>query len=93
MHELSVNQRKTLLKNPNVEKITEKQVIFTSKFKVKSVESFIGGLSAEEIFKSAKINTDFFKESYARLCIGKWKQSILRMGKNHLILKKEDLQK
>ena len=88
MHNLSDYQRRKLLENPNVEKITEKHVIFTSKFKVKSVEAYLDGLSATEIFQRAKINLNYFKPLYAQFCIKKWKKKYVEHGKESFSIEK-----
>ncbi|MFT6633228.1 MAG: hypothetical protein ACJAS4_003198 [Bacteriovoracaceae bacterium] len=85
MQELSDYQRKELLKNLNVEKITDKHVVFTSKFKIKAVELYFDGKSPNAIFEDAGIKTHYFKSKYSQLCIKKWKKSILSKVKGHLI--------
>ena len=74
MHNLSKSQKSELLKNPNVEKITDKHVVFTSKFKVQAVEAYLSGQSQDLIFSKAGINLDWFIPSYARDSIKKWKK-------------------
>jgi hypothetical protein len=81
MQELSDYQRKELLLNPNVEKITEKHVVFTSKFKIKAVELYFDGKSPNNIFEDAGIKTHYFKPKYSQLCIKKWKKKYLEQGK------------
>jgi hypothetical protein len=81
MQELSEYQRKTLLKNPNVEKITDKHVIFTSKFKRKAVEAYLAGESPIKIFENAEINIYYFKPNYTQYCIKKWKKKYIDHGK------------
>ena len=44
MQNLTKNQKKTLLSNPNVLKLLEKQVIFKPEFKVRAVELLLEGL-------------------------------------------------
>ncbi len=81
MQELSDYQKIVLLKNPNVEKITEKHVVYTSKFKVKAVELYLKGISPEEIFNRANINLKYFKKNYSRYCLKKWKKKFESDGK------------
>lgn len=82
MQELSDYQRKELLKNPNVEKITEKHVVFTSKFKIIAVELYFDGKSPKQIFEDAGVKTHYFKAQYFQLCIKKWKKKYLEQGKD-----------
>jgi len=88
MQNLSDYQRRKLLENPNVEKITEKHVVFTSNFKIKSVESFLNGLSATEIFNKEGINLNFFKPNYAQYCLKKWKKKYIEQGKEAFKIEK-----
>ena len=81
MQELSDYQRKELLKNPHVEKITDKHVVYTSKFKIKAVESYFDGKSPNRIFEDAGIKIHYFKPNYPQLCIKKWKKKYLEKGK------------
>ena len=60
MRKLSVYQKRKLLENPNIEKITEKNVTFTSKFKIKAVEQYYKGLNPDQIFTDAGINLKIF---------------------------------
>lgn len=79
---LSDYQKRKLLDNPNIEKITENQVSFTAAFKIKAVESYFQGIKPEQIFLDAEINTDFFSADYPRMCIKKWKKKYLDQGKD-----------
>ncbi len=80
MHNLSKSQKSELLKNPNVEKITDKHVVFTSKFKVQAVEAYLSGQSQDLIFSKAGINLDWFIPYYARDSIKKWKKKYTEQG-------------
>lgn len=84
MQELSNYQRKVLLNNPNVEKIVEKNVIFTSKFKISAVEKFIKGIKPDHIFEEAHINLSFFSRDYARSCLKRWKKKYFDEGRDSL---------
>lgn len=81
MHQLTDYQRQKLLENPCVEKITDKHVVFTSKFKIESVEKYLSGLSPDEIFQDKSINLKFFKKNYAQYCLKKWKKKYFEQGK------------
>lgn len=74
MQELSDYQRRVLLKNPNVQKITDKHVIYKSTFKIKAVEGYINGLTANEVFESAGIDPRYFISDYCHSCIKRWKK-------------------
>ena len=72
MHILSPPQRSKLLANRNVLKITEKHIVFTPGFKLKAVELFLEGISAQQIFIDAQIPIEYFKHDYCKYCLKKW---------------------
>jgi transposase len=84
MQELSDYQRRILSKNPNVEKLTEKHVVYTSKFKISAVEKYLNGKTANEVFEDAQINPKFFIPDYCHSCIKRWKKKYLEEGKASL---------
>ena len=86
MHEFSDYQKRNLLKNPNVEKLTEKSVIFTSDFKKKAVKKYITGKRADDIFIEAEIPIHYFQDRYCHSCIKRWKKKFLEHGENSLDL-------
>lgn len=80
MQELSSYQKRKLLENPNVEKITEKFVSFTPDFKSLAVKKYLNGENANEIFLQAKIPIHFFKSDYCRSCLKRWKKKFQQDG-------------
>ena len=87
MHNLSEYQRRILLENTNVEKITEKFVVYTSGFKVKTVKQYLNGESPNDIFLKANIPIELFIKGYCLSCIKRWKKKYLEQGPESL---KED---
>jgi len=87
MNELTDYQRRRLLENPNVEKLTEKSVNFTSKFKIQAVKKYLKGHNPDDIFKEAHIPIQFFKDEYSRYCIKRWTKKYQEQGASSL---KED---
>tara|TARA_Y100001960_G_scaffold209226_1_gene218521 strand:+ start:290 stop:700 length:411 start_codon:yes stop_codon:yes gene_type:complete len=81
MQDLSDKQKRVLLKNPNVEKITDKHVVYTSKFKVKAVEAYLNGKSSNQIFSDAGIDPNFFITKYCQSCLKRWKKKYFEDGK------------
>lgn len=81
MHKLSDYQRRVLRKNPHVEKITEKHVVYTSKFKTRATEAYLKGESANQIFINAGIDPTFFITKYCQSCLKRWKKKYLEGGK------------
>lgn len=82
MNEFTEQQKKKLLKNSNIEKVTNKHVVFKAKFKTKAVEKYLEGKSPKEIFIEAGIDLDMFTPSYSRDSIKKWKKKYIEHGKN-----------
>ena len=83
MQSFTPYQKKVLLENPNVLKITENHLVFTPEFKIKAVEFYLKGMSDEEIFTSHGFNSSFFKDDdYFRRKIQKWKLKYEEAGKH-----------
>jgi transposase len=82
MHELSDYQRRKLLKNPIVEKVTEKHVYYTAAFKIWAVDQYIKGEPSIKIFESKGIDTSLFIKDYCRSCLKRWKKQYIEKGKN-----------
>jgi hypothetical protein len=72
MKRLSIEQRKALLENENVLKLTDHHVVFTPAFKVKATELYLKGHLAEDIFTSHGIDPGFFKPRYCGYVLKKW---------------------
>jgi len=84
MQELSSHQKRTLLSNPNVDKITAKQVIYTAAFKIRAVKQYLKGQKPDEIFKANGIEPVYFIDNYCRFCIKRWKKKYFDKGKESL---------
>ena len=82
MQNLSMSQKRALLKNPNVAKITDSHVVFTLKFKIKAVELYLSGKSAEDIFISNGIEPSMFIPDFCRSCIKRWVLKFETNGKD-----------
>jgi len=68
MQDLSDYQKKVLLKNSNVDKITEKHVIYTYRFKIMAIEQYLKGWTANEIFEDAEIDPHYFIKDSCNSC-------------------------
>ena len=84
MQNLSDYQRKVLLKNPNVEKISNQNIVYTSNFKIKAVQSYLDGCRPDEIFKVANIDPKYFVKQYCQSCLKRWKKKYLEEGEHSL---------
>ncbi len=81
MQNLSDKQKRVLLKNSNVEKITEKHVVYTSSFKISAVEAYLKGESPNQIFIDAGLDPSFFVTKYCQSCLKRWKKKYQKDGK------------
>jgi len=88
MEKLSEADKKTLLANKFVEKITGSQVVFTAKFKIKAVEMNLEGMSAHIVFLELGIDPSYFLPDYPKKSISRWKKIYLQEGKEALKVEK-----
>lgn len=84
MQNFTPHQKKVLLENPNVLKITDSHLVFTSEFKIKAVEFFLKGMTAEEIFTSHGFDPNYFENEYFRYSIKRWKLKYESEGRDSL---------
>jgi transposase len=84
-------QRDLLLKNPNIKKILNTNLEYTSEFKVSAVKKYESGSLCEDIFKVAGIDLSWFEKGYARKSITRWKKTIDRRGKAALEIEQRGL--
>lgn len=72
--------RASLERNPNIEKITEKNIAFTGAFKKLAVEEWHKGISPSEIFRSKGFDLSLFPEEYANDTLKRWRRSVKKNG-------------
>lgn len=80
MAKLSEADKKRLLLNPFVEKVTDSQVSFTPEFKIKAVEENLEGKSPIKIFNDAGLDTSLFLYDFPKKSIHRWKSIFLNEG-------------
>ena len=85
MQNFTPKQKKVLLENPNVLKITENHLVFIPEFKIKAVEFYLKGMSADEIFLSHGFEANYFEKDYFRSNLKRWKIKYETEGKKSLI--------
>jgi len=78
-------QKMVLLENPNVLKITENHLVFKPEFKVRAVEFYLKGMTADEIFISHGFEPSFFEDGYFRFNLKRWKLKYELKGKDSLL--------
>lgn len=83
-NELSDYQKRRLLKNKHVEKITKSHVVFTSEFKRLAVEATFKGQAIEDFFTQEGIQLNYFKKEYAKNCLKRWRKKYLEEGREAL---------
>jgi hypothetical protein len=88
MEKLSDADKKDLLSNKYVEKITGSHVCFSSKFKIKAVEMNLEGKSPSGIFLELGIDPSYFLPDYPKKSISRWKKIYLDEGKEGLEVEK-----
>ena len=79
---LKLNQEilKALKGNRWVERVTDSQIVYTSKFKIEAVEQYLRGVSPQEIFEGANIPIELLKRNYAPHCLKRWVKQYKEKG-------------
>lgn len=77
---LSESDRKRLSKNPNILKISEDHVIFTSVFKIYAVKENLKGRSPAEIFREAGVELSHFGSTYPKDTLKRWRNIFKKCG-------------
>lgn len=72
--------RATLEKCPSVEKVTEKRIVYTNKFKESAVKAYKAGKSPSEIFLNTGLDPHLFSRSYCSKRIIQWTKSYDKFG-------------
>jgi transposase-like protein len=84
LEKFSESERKVLLANKYVSKITGSHVVFTSSFKIKAVEMNVEGHSPSDIFLRLGIDPAFFLPDYPKKSVSRWRKIYLEEGKEAL---------
>lgn len=80
MAKLSEADKKRLLLNRFVEKITNSHVTFTSEFKMKAVKASLDGKPPIQIFTDANLDVSLFLPEFPKKSIARWKKIYLEEG-------------
>ena len=88
MAKLSESDKKRLLSNCFIEKVTNSHVVFTTEFKIQSVKKNLNGLSPKDIFVESGIDTSLFLEDFPKKSLARWKKIYLEEGKNGFLEEK-----
>jgi len=76
-----------------VEKITQKQIYFTRKFKVFALQEREKGLISRQIFANAGVDISLFKGKYFKNLLLKWSHEYQKNGEQAFITKPKGPQK
>lgn len=76
--------RVILENNPSIEKVGDKQISFTKKFKVAAIKAYQKGKSPQEIFSEAGLDSKLFLDAYCSKSIIRWVKSFEKHGKDSL---------
>ncbi len=84
MADLSDSERKRLLKNKYILKITDERVIYTPEFKIFAVKENLKGRSPVEIFREAGIELCLFGDDYPKDTVKRWRKVFKSRGEQGL---------
>jgi hypothetical protein len=85
MQKLTEVQKRILLKNPNILKITNRHVVYTPAFKILALELSSKGEPPSQIFMRNGIDPSFFKDpGYCHSCLKRWRKLLRVKGKDSL---------
>jgi len=95
MEKFTKEEKELLEKNPNIQAVLSKQVLYTKEFKEKAIAEYICGKSANQIFKDAGIDISILSKQYdyASKIISKWRKTNKENGNIHLPKKKNKQKK
>lgn len=87
MAKFTKNQLNLLKSHESVEKVTEKQVTFTTDFKLKATKAYLSGKPAVEIFSDE--NLDFLPRKFMTNAVLRWRDRYNKEGEKGLKPKKK----
>lgn len=84
MRTFNEKEKKTLLKNKFISKITTNHVTFTFEFKKMALKKYLSGFMGRKIFSDAGFSEELFKTKYVNGCFKRWKKAYLENGEKGL---------
>jgi transposase-like protein len=73
-------EKKILLENPNILKVGDTQVTYSSEFKLKAMKEYNNGKMPIQIFIEAEINIDILGRKNAQRALKRWKETVKKHG-------------
>ena len=80
----SEDERKSLLSNQNVLKVTDKSICFTPEFKLEALKLYKKGQSSNSIFEDYGFDPKMFKKDYFLKTLKRWSKKVIKEGKKSL---------
>ena len=77
-------EKKELLKNPNILKVGRCCVTYCSEFKIRAIREYQKGKFPFEIFIDAGINIDILGRNNPQKCLSRWKKTFNQQGEEGL---------
>lgn len=72
--------RSELLDNPNVERVKNSHITYTTDFKLSALEDFKNGISAPDIWETNGFDISRFPRNYFGKAIHRWEKQLRRDG-------------
>ena len=69
----SKTEQEELLRNPNIEKCSDKSITYSTEFKISAVKKYKNGISPIHIFKQAKIDINIIGNKNPKKALSRWK--------------------
>ncbi len=76
----SKEQIEILLRNPHVQRCSEKSITYRKDFKVSALEQYRGGLPPNEIFRQARFDIDMIGHETPKRCLYDWREVVRDKG-------------
>ena len=81
----SVTAQKALSRNPNVQKVSKTQILFTGAFKIRAVKLNLSGKSPVDIFVENEIDPVLFLDDYPKKTVSRWRTIYKKLGEKGLL--------
>ena len=78
-------EKEILLKNENILDVSDTNIKYCPKFKLKAVEEYYQGNSPMKIFLNVKINIDIMGKENPERCLNRWKKAFKKLGEEGLL--------
>lgn len=78
-------EKKILLENPNILKVGDSQITYSSEFKLKAIDEYNNGKMPIPIFTDAQINIDILGRKNAQRALERWRSIVKKFGEAGLL--------